>query len=99
MSPRLEAGRSAWRSASGGLLVDELGEAPEVVARRVGEHTVAEVEDVPWPSARERENLTRLARDHLERREHHPRVEVALNAEVTDPAPGLVERQAPVDAD
>src|SRR5580658_10405186 len=99
MPPRVVAGRAASWSAADGFLVDEFGEAAEMVARRLREHAVAEVEDVSGPAGREREDLPRLAFDDIERREHHPGIEVALDAEVADPAPRLIERQAPVDAD
>src|ERR1022692_889682 len=99
MPPRVEAGRGASRSGAGGLRMDQLGEPPEVVARRVRKDSVAEVEDVPWPPTRLGEDLVCLTRDHIEGREHHPGVEVALDAAVADPPPRLVERQPPVDAD
>src|SRR5580658_702214 len=81
MPPRVVAGRAASRLATGGFLVDEFGQPAEMVARRLGEHAVAEVEDVPRPSTRQRQNLPCLAFDHVEGREHHARIEVALDAE------------------
>jgi len=46
------------------------------------EDSVAEVEDVPWPPTRLGEDLARLTSGHIEGREHHAGVEVALDAAV-----------------
>ena len=79
--------------------MDELGEALQIVARRLGEDAVPEVEDVPGAAVRLGQDQPSLAGDDVEGGEHHARIEVALDGAVADPAPGLVERQPPVDAD
>src|ERR1019366_6311878 len=81
------------------VLVNEFREALQVVAGRLGKDTMSEVEDVTGLAVRVLEDRSRFARDHLERREHDARIEVALDAPVADPAPGLVKGQPPVDAD
>ncbi len=74
--------------------MDELGQPFEVVARRLGEHPVPEVEDVPRPPAGQRQDVARLPGDDVEGGQQDPGVEVALDAGAADPRPGLVEREA-----
>ena len=58
-----------------------------------------EVEDVPRPPAGERQDVACFPRDDVEGGEQDPGIEIALDAAAADPGPGLVEREAPVDAD
>ena len=82
------------------MLVDQLDDPREHVGIGLGQHAVAEVEDVPGVAAVAPQHVADLVGDDRPRRAEHRRVEVALQRRGRpDPAPGLVERDPPVDAD
>ena len=77
--------------------VDDVGEHAGV---GVGQHAVAEVEDVPARGPALLDHPAHLAVDRRPVGEQHGGVEVALQRPPgPDPAGGLVERHPPVDAD
>ncbi len=60
---------------------------------------MSQIEDMSAVSARLRENRARLALDDRGRREHDRWIEIALQRDITQPLPRLIERHAPIDAD
>ena len=72
----------------------------DVLDRRRGQNAVAQVEDVPRPSAGALEHFVGRGDDAIERAEQHRGIQVALDAAIEpDALPGFVERRAPVGAD
>src|SRR2546430_10522300 len=70
--------------------------------RRLGEHAVPEIEDVPGAPAGAGEHVAHLPLELRPRRQERHRIEVALNGVGTGGPSALprdVERNAPVDAD
>src|SRR5689334_5790692 len=70
-----------------------------VLQRRTGQHAVTEIEDVSRSAARAPQYIVGSRTQAIERPEQERGIEIALNASIADRAPGLVEWQAPVDAD
>src|SRR5215469_13792927 len=87
------------RRAARPMLADERGQPGEDVRVGAGEHTVPEVEDVARASTGAAEDVSGRPLDALPRAEQHRRVEVALDAPVSDLRPTGVERHAPVEPD
>src|SRR5438876_10797599 len=70
----------------------------EILDGRVGQDAVAQVEDVAVATARTAQHVARPLANEVCRPQQHSRVEIALDAQpVTDAAPTLVERHAPVE--
>src|SRR5437879_3155601 len=67
--------------------------------RRLGEHAVPEVEDVSGPPPGARQDVAHPLGERGAGREQGRGVEVPLDRPRADPAPRLVERDAPVHAD
>src|SRR6266508_302462 len=85
------------RDIGGDPRVDGLDEQPEVFDSRLGQHSVAEVEDVTRPAGRQAQYVTSPRSDQIGRSEHHGGVKVALDAAfVSDAIPTFVEWDAPV---
>ena len=70
----------------------------EILDGRVGQDAMSQVEDVAVAAARAVQHVARPLANQVWRPQQHSRVEIALDAQpVTDEAPSLVERQAPVE--
>src|SRR6266568_2536211 len=87
------ASRSCWRAAACSLVMRISGDQPaQVIGRAVGEHAVAEIEDVARTAACRGQHLAGLLPHDLHRGEQDRRVEVALDALAgPDALPGLVQ--------
>src|SRR5438132_1666245 len=81
--------------------MDQIHDSPHGSDVRLGEHAVAEIEDVARTSARAGEDVTDLTRTLRGGREQCRGVEIALDRAILPPdaRPGGVQRNAPVDAD
>ena len=78
----------------------ELNEAAQVARIRLGEHAVAEVEDVARAPANRLEDPQGGRLDPLPRAEQQRRLEVPLHAAFgADELPGAIDRDPPIDAD
>src|SRR5437879_13058238 len=67
--------------------------------RRLGKHAVPEIEDVSGPPPGARQDVAHPLGERGARRQQGRGVEVSLDRPRADPAPRLVERDAPVHAD
>ncbi len=79
--------------------VDCIDQSSDILERGAGENPMPEVEDMPRPAARARQDLTRLSLHNFRRCQHHGRVEIALNRNITQAIESLIDRNAPVDSD
>src|SRR5882762_5093159 len=96
--PPYAISNTATRSAAMHPLDDRL----QGLHRRLGEHAVSEVENVPWSPAGAGEHVPHLPLELRPRRQQSHRIEVALNGSGSngpDALPRDVERDAPVLAD
>src|SRR5213080_4095267 len=94
LRPRRAARRPGSRSDAGphGVLLDEGGELRQHAGICLGEHAVAEVEDVSAPLACSLEHVESRLLDARPRPEQHCRVEIPLNTSVADGVPAEIER-------
>src|SRR2546422_6602809 len=81
--------------------MDEIHDSPHGSDIRLGEHAVAEIEDVARTSTGAGEDVMDLTGALRGGREQCRRVEIALDRAIPAPdaGPGSVQRNAPVDAD
>src|SRR5262249_23157365 len=88
---------SKWEEVvvgSGAVLMDGINEGQDIIDWRSRQDPMPQVKDVPWPPARLLQDaphtLTHVCPVGIE----HGRVEIALNADVPQALPGLIQLNA-----
>ena len=72
----------------------------DVIDWSFGQDTVAEIENVPWPTGGAPENFADATFDFFGRREQRDRIEITLHRDImSDGAPAFIQIYPPVEPD
>ena len=89
-----------FRSPPRNERVDDVDQGADVVDGGLRQDPVTEVEDMARTAPGLRQDSPGLALDFLERSEQDDRIEIPLDGDVmTEPLPGLIELDPPIEAD